>query len=132
MQTNAQHFNTAGRILMAIIFVVSGITKIGGYDATQAYMQSMGVPGALLPVVIAFEITAALALIVGFKTRESALALAAFSLLTAALFHNELGNQVQLIMFLKNVAIAGGLLFVAANGPGVFALDNRIYRLTSS
>jgi putative oxidoreductase len=88
-------------------------------------MAAMGVPGALLPLVIAFEIGAALAIIVGFKTRIVALALAGFSIATAVAFHGNLGDQTQFIMFMKNVAIAGGFLFLVANGSGALALDNR-------
>ena len=128
MQTTSQYLNTIGRILLAAIFLISGFSKISGYEATQEYMAYVGVPIVLLPLVIAFEISAALALIVGFKSRTSALALAAFSLLTAVLFHNDLGDQTQFIMFLKNVAITGGLLFVAANGPGTLAVDSLRYR----
>ena len=132
MQTTSQYLNTIGRILLAAIFLISGFSKISGYEATQEYMAYVGVPIVLLPLVIAFEISAALALIVGFKSRTSALALAAFSLLTAILFHNDLDDQTQFIMFLKNAAITGGLLFVAANGPGTLAVDSLRYGRANS
>ena len=125
MQTSIPYFNAVGRILIAAIFLLSGVSKIFGYEATQGYMVAMGVPGALLPFVIAFEIGAALAIIVGFKTRIVALALAGFSIATAVVFHGNLGDQTQFIMFMKNIAIAGGFLFLVASGPGVLALDNR-------
>jgi putative oxidoreductase len=125
MQTSIPYLNAVGRILIAAIFLLSGVAKISGYEATQGYMVEVGVPGALLPLVIAFEICAALAIIVGFKARIVALALAGFSIATAVLFHGDLGDQTQFIMFMKNIAIAGGFLFLVANGPGRLALDNR-------
>lgn len=125
MQAYIPYFNTIGRILIAAIFLLSGVSKISGFEATQGYMAAMGVPGALLPLVIAFEVGAALAIIVGFKTRIVALALAGFSIATAVLFHGNLGDQTQFIMFMKNIAISGGFLFLVANGSGALALDNR-------
>ncbi len=126
MQTFTPYFNTVGRILISAIFLLSGISKVSAYAATQGYMAAMGLPGEILPLVIAFEIGASVAIIIGLQTRLVALALAGFSLVTAVLFHGELGDQMQFIMFMKNIAIAGGFLFLAANGPGALALDNRI------
>ena len=125
MQAFIPYLNSVGRILIAAIFLISGVSKISGFQATQGYMAAMGVPSALLPLVIAFEIGAALAIIVGFKTRFVALALAGFSIATAVVFHGNLGDQTQFIMFMKNIAIAGGFLFLVANSPGALALDNR-------
>lgn len=110
----------AGRVLIAAIFVVAGWGKIGGYATTQAYMESTGVPGALLPLVIALELGGGLAIVLGLFTRPIALLLAGFSLASAVLFH---GTPDQQIMLLKNVAIAGGFLFLVANGAGRFSLD---------
>lgn len=114
-----------GRLLLALIFLLSGIGKIGQYAGTQGYMESMGVPGALLPLVIATEILGALAVIVGWQTRYAALALAGFCILAAVLFHNNFDDQMQMIAFLKNLAMAGGFLILFAQGPGACALDNR-------
>src|SRR5262249_40832320 len=113
----------AGRVLLAAIFLLSGLGKLGAYSATAAYMSSAGVPGALLPLVIATEILGALAIVVGWKTRIAAFLLAGFSLLSAFLFHNNFGDQVQMIMFLKNVSIAGGFLLLVANGAGRLSID---------
>ncbi|HYE35865.1 DoxX family protein [Methylocaldum sp.] len=114
----------AGRLLLAQIFVVSGISKLGaGYAGTQGYMASAGVPGALLPLVIALELGGGLALMAGFYTRWVALALAAFSLLAAVMFHANFADQMQSIMFMKNLAIAGGLLLLARHGPGEPSVD---------
>ncbi|MGH8528829.1 MAG: DoxX family protein [Nevskiales bacterium] len=118
----------AGRILLAAIFLLAGLSKITGYEGTQAYMASAGVPGMLLPLVIVLEVGGALALIAGFQTRLAALALAGFSLLTAALFHNKLGDQMQFVLFFKNLAIAGGFLIVAVNGAGAWSLDRKFAR----
>ena len=89
-------------------------------------MASAGVPGALLPAVIALEVLGAIAIIVGWKTRITALLLAGFTLLSGVLFHSNFGDQVQMIMFLKNVAITGGFLLLVANGAGDLSLDRRL------
>ncbi len=115
----------AGRVLIAIMFVMSGLSKISGYAGTQGYMESVGVPGILLPLVIALEVAGGIAIIVGWQTRLTALALAGFCVISAILFHANFGDQIQMIMFMKNFAIAGGFLFLVANGPGAYALDNR-------
>ena len=116
-------FNLAGRILLAHIFVISGWSKIAGYAGTQAYMASVGLPGSLLPLVIALELLGGLGLIVGFKTRWTALALAAFSVIAALVFHNNFADQMQLISFMKNLALAGGLLVLAQTGAAAPSVD---------
>ena len=118
----------AGRFLLGLLFLLSGLGKLGAYSATAGYMSATGVPPALLPVVIATEVFGALAIILGFKTRAAALLLAGFSVLSAALFHNHLADQIQMIMFFKNLAIAGGFLVLAANGPGALSLDRRLLK----
>lgn len=125
--TNLQNGATlAGRILLASIFLAAGLGKLGaGYAGTQAYMASQGVPGALLPLVIALEIGGAALLVAGWWTRLSALALAGFTLAAAALFHANFAEPMQQILFLKNVAIAGGFLLLAAHGAGAWSLDAR-------
>jgi len=111
------------RAAMAAIFVLSGISKIGAFEATRAYMEAFGLPGVLLSPTIAFEILAGLALVLGFGVRRAALALAGFSIVTALIFHRDLGDQIQQIMFLKNVAMAGGLLHLAKNGSPSLSLE---------
>ena len=113
------------RILISLIFLTSGFSKISGYAATQGYMEAMGVPGALLPLVIAVELLGGLAVILGWHTRVAAFLLAGFSLLSAFLFHANFGDQMQMIMFMKNISIAGGFLMIVSLGGGAFALDNR-------
>lgn len=114
-----------GRALLGSLFVISGAQKIGAFEGTAGYMAAFGIPGALLPAVIAFEIVAGLALVLGYRARLAALLLAGFSLLAGVVFHFDLADQIQTIMLLKNVAIAGGLLAVVAAGSGPLALDRR-------
>jgi putative oxidoreductase len=116
--------NLAGRILLAHIFILSGLGKISGYAGTAAYMESMGVPGALLPVVIAVELLGGVALVVGYQTRWAALGLAVFSILSALIFHNNFADQAQMINFMKNLSIAGGLLVLAQIGASVPSFDS--------
>jgi len=112
-----------GRILLAHIFVLAGISKITAYAATQGYMNAMGVPGMLLPLVILLELGGGLALVFGLQTRFVAAALGAFCIATAAIFHSNLADQTQMIMFMKNIAITGGLLYVVAFGAGALSVD---------
>lgn len=110
------------RFLLSAIFVIAGAEKLMGYEGTVGYMEQYGVPGALLPVVIFTELAGGLAILFGVLTRWAALGLAAFSLLAALIFHADLGDSVQFVLFLKNLAIAGGLLLLAVHGPGAYAL----------
>ncbi len=114
-----------GRILLAFIFVMAGFNKIVAYAGTQQYMEQAGLPGLLLPLVILVELGGGLALVAGFMTRWAALALAFFTLLTAFIFHFDFADQAQSIQFMKNLAIAGGLIALSVAGPGAFALDKR-------
>jgi len=114
----------SGRILLASLFLLSGLGKITAYAATAGYMASVGVPGALLPLVIVTELLCSLTIILGWQTRAASLLLAAFTLVTGALFHNNFADQLQMVMFLKNVSIAGALLMLAANGAGRLSLDS--------
>ncbi|UCD67004.1 MAG: DoxX family protein [Betaproteobacteria bacterium] len=125
-QTAKDAGNLTGRIFIAALFLMAGIGKLGaGYAGTQGYMESMGVPGILLPLVIALEIGGAILVIAGLFTRVTALALAGFTVVSAVLFHADFSDQMQMIMFMKNFAIAGGFLFLAANGAGAWSVDAR-------
>ena len=117
-----------GRLGLSLIFIISGWGKIAAYAGTQQYMEAAGVPGLLLPLVIALELGGGLAILAGVATRWFALAIAAFSLVAAALFHANLADQMQAILFWKNVAIAGGFLLLAANGAGAFSVDGLLAR----
>ena len=114
-----------GRSLLASLFVISGLGKLAAYAGTAGYMESVGVPGALLPLVIALEVVGGLAIVAGYRTRIVASLLAAFSIASAAIFHSNLGDQIQQIMFLKNIAIAGGFITLVARGAGGWSVDNR-------
>jgi len=124
MSTPAKFAELFGRILISALFLISGLGKIAGYAGTRAYMQAAGVPGALLPLVIALEVLGALAIIVGFQTRVVAALLAVFTIAAGALFHSG-HEQMQQIMLLKNIAIAGGFLLLLARGAGDWSLDAR-------
>ena len=113
------------RLFLAHIFLLAGFSKITGYAGTQGYMESMGVPGALLLLVIVLEIGGGLALIVGLFTRWAALALALFCVAAAVIFHRNFADQMQMIMFMKNFAMAGGLLLLYVHGGGAFSIDAR-------
>lgn len=115
-----------GRILLGHIFLLAGMSKLGAaYASTQGWMEAMGVPGMLLPAVILLEIGGGAALILGFQAPLVAAALAGFSVIAALIFHNNLADQMQMILFMKNFAMAGGLLYVVAFGAGAWSLDGR-------
>ena len=121
-----------GRLLIALIFILSGLSKIAAPANTIAYIQSAGAPlaPAAFAVAVIVEVIGGLALLVGFQTRLTAAGLAIFTLAAAILFHNNMADQNQMIHFLKNVAITGGLLQVVAFGAGAFSLDNRHKRVS--
>ena len=111
------------RLLASAIFISAGFSKLGaGYAGTQAYMASVGLSGALLPLVIMLEIGGGLALLLGFQARLAAFALAVFCIVSALLFHSA-ADQMQQIMFMKNLTMAGGLLAFTIFGAGRLSLD---------
>jgi putative oxidoreductase len=112
-----------GRIMLALIFILAGVGKITDPAGTIGYMQSVGLPGLLLWPTIALEVLGGLAIATGFKTTYAAFALAGFSVLSSVLFHNQFADQMQTIMFLKNIAMAGGLLLLATSPRTAFSLD---------
>jgi putative oxidoreductase len=114
-----------GRILLALMFLLAGLNKISGYAGMQGYMESVGVPGALLPLVIALEVLGGITLMLGWHTRLTAFLLAGFTLLATLIFHSNLGDQTQMLFFMKNLSIAGGLLLVVSHGAGPYSIDNR-------
>jgi putative oxidoreductase len=121
----AKYSHLAGRILLALIFVIAGIGKFNDPAGTAGYMASVGLPGILLWPTIALEVLGGIAIIVGFQTRIVSYLLAAFTLLAAALFHNNFSDQMQMIMFLKDLSIAGGFLLLASSGATALAVDKR-------
>lgn len=114
-----------GRVMMALIFILAGLGKIQDPVGTAGYMQSAGLPGILLWPTIALEVLGGLALAIGYKTRYAAFALAIFSVVAAAVFHRNFADQMQMIMFLKNIAMAGGLLLLAVGGSTAFSIDSK-------
>ena len=113
------------RLFLGHIFLLAGVSKISGYEGTQGYMDAMGVPGMLLPAVILLEIVGGLAIIIGWQTKWASIALAGFTVIAAFIFHNDFSDQIQMILFMKNIAITGGLMLLAVHGAGAFSIDNR-------
>jgi putative oxidoreductase len=116
------------RLMLGHIFLIAGLQKISGYEGTQGYMESVGLPGMLLPLVILVEVGGGLGIMIGWQTKLAAIALAVFSLASAAFFHNNFSDQIQVIMFMKNIAIAGGLMLLVAYGAGSYSVDNRLIK----
>lgn len=116
----------AARILLSAMFFMAGLSKIGAYAGTQGYMESQGVPGFLLPLVIGVEVIGPVLLVVGWQTRYAAIALAGFTAAAALMFHLNFADQIQSIMFMKNIAITGGLLLLATHGAGELSLDSKL------
>jgi putative oxidoreductase len=123
----------SGRAMLSAMFIMAGISKIDAYAGTQAYMESVGLPGLLLPAVIALEIAGGLAILVGYQTRVAALLLAGFTLMAAIVFHSDFSQQMQSILFTKNIAIAGAFLLLYAQGPGdwSFSRANKAERIAA-
>ena len=115
-----------GRVLLGLIFILSGINKITGFEGTQQYMAAQGMPltALLLTGAILVEIAGGLSIIVGYKARFGAAALFLFLIPTTLIFHTDFGNQTQMIMFMKNLSIMGGLLFVVTYGAGPLSVDD--------
>src|ERR1700730_4537251 len=118
--------DVVGRVLIAALFLLSGWGKIAAYAGTQAYMQHAGVPSGLLPLVILVELGGGFAIVIGLYTRPVALLMAGFSILAALLFHAGSPHPVQQIIFFKNLGLAGGFLFLVANGAGRLSVDARL------
>jgi putative oxidoreductase len=124
----------AGRLLIGVPFAMSGLSKLAAYGATTAMIGAVGlpVPPLAYAVAVAVELGGGLLLIAGFQTRIVAIALALFSLATALSFHSNFADQNQMIHFLKNVMMAGGLLQVVAFGAGSISIDNRVTKVRAT
>ena len=114
-----------GRVLISYMFILSGLSKITGLEGTQGYMEMVGVPGILIYPAILVEVLGGLAVLLGYQTRIAAVLLAGFCVLSGFLFHFVPADQMQMISFNKNIAIAGGFLFLAAMGPGSLSIEGR-------
>ena len=126
--TSSQKVTTlVGRILLSLIFVMSGLGKLADHTGTVGYINSVGAPMPEIAywLAVIVEVGFGLALLVGFKAKIAAIGLAVFTLAAAFLFHNNFADQMQMIMFLKNITIVGGLLLIVAHGAGGFSIDNR-------
>ena len=115
-----------GRIFISLIFLLAGVGKIFNYEGTIGYMESYGIPGYLLIPAIVIEILFPLLVIIGYKTKFSAMILSLFAILLAIIFHTDFSNQMQLMSFLKNFAIAGGFLIIFVRGAGKYSIDQRL------
>jgi len=113
------------RVLVVVLFLFSGIGKITAYSATIVYMASAGVPSLVLPLVIIIELLGSIAIIVGWQTRVIAVLLAGYTLMTAFFFHANFADQTQMLMFMKNISIAGAFLLLAVHGAGLISIDKR-------
>ena len=111
------------RCLLAALFLWSGIGQVQGYDETAIYLARHGVIGGLLPIAVFIELAGAILIIAGYRTRWVCLVLAGFCVVTALLFHSNFADRAQVFHFLKNVAIAGGLLALYVTGPGRLSFD---------
>ncbi|HEX5127654.1 MAG TPA: DoxX family protein [Rhodocyclaceae bacterium] len=119
------YIHLIGRILLAIIFILSGALKIKDQSGTISYMAIGGVPAILLWPTIAVELLGGLALAFGFQTRLAAFALAIFTIAAAVLFHTNFADPGQIANFLKNFSMAGGLLLLVASGSTGLSVDTR-------
>jgi putative oxidoreductase len=127
----ANLMDLVGRIFISAVFLLSAYNKIFNFADTVTWMEGYGIPGFLLWPTIILEIILPVLVIIGYKTKISAILLAIFSIATALIFHLDFSNQMQIIALLKNFGLAGGFIFIAINGPKDWALDkeNKYVRL---
>ncbi len=118
-------FDLIARISISILFLLNGIFKINNYEGTIGWMESFGLPGILIIPAIILEIIGPILIIIGYQTRIAAAALSLFCIATAMIFHNDFSDQMQLTAFLKNIALAGGFLFLVVNGAKGYCLDKK-------
>ena len=116
-------FDLLGRILISALFIISAYNKVLSIDGTMSWMEGFGIPGFLLYPTILLEIILPLFVIVGYQARVSASVLAIFCIVTAFVFHFDFSDQSQFISFLKNIGLAGGFLFIVANGTKDWSVD---------
>ena len=114
------------RVFISLIFLLSGINKIGNYEGTVGWMESLGMPGIFLIPAIILEIVAPMLIMIGYKVKISAALLSIFCVATAIIFHSDFSDQMQFISFMKNIGLAGGFLFIVVNGAKDFSLDKKL------
>ena len=115
-----------GRIFISLVFLLSGINKIDNYEGTVGWMESLGMPGIFLIPTIILEIGAPILIMIGYKVKISAALLSLFCVATAIIFHNDFSDQMQFVSFMKNIALAGGFLFIVINGAKDFSLEKKL------
>ena len=114
-----------GRIFISVLFFINGIFKINNYEGTIEWMDGYGLPGIMIIPAIIIEIVAPILIVIGYKTKIAAALLFLFCISTAFIFHNDFSDQIQLTAFLKNIALAGGFMFLIANGARGYSLDKK-------
>ena len=127
----ANILDLVGRIFISALFLISAYNKLFSVEGSIGWMEGVGVPGFLIYPAIILEIILPVLVIIGYKTKISAVLLAIFSIATALIFHLDFSNQMQIIALLKNFGLAGGFIFIAINGPKDWAIDkeNKYVRL---
>jgi len=114
-----------GRVFISLVFLLSGINKIGNYEGTIGWMESLGMPGIFLIPAIILEIGAPILIMIGYKVKIAAALLSLFCIATAVIFHTDFSNQMQFVSFMKNIALAGGFLFLVINETKEFSLERK-------
>ena len=115
-----------GRLFISLVFLLSGINKIGNYEGSIGWMESFGMPGIFLIPAIILEIGAAILIIIGYKVKIAAALLSVFCIATALIFHTDFSNQMQFVSFMKNIALAGGFLFLVINETKEFSIEKKL------
>ena len=115
-----------GRLFISLVFLLSGINKIGNYEGSIGWMESFGMPGIFLIPAIILEIGAPISIIIGYKVKIAAALLSVFCIATALIFHTDFSNQMQFVSFMKNIALAGGFLFLVINDTKDFSLEGKL------
>ena len=115
-----------GRVFISLVFLLSGINKIGNYEGSIGWMESFGMSGIFLIPAIILEIGAAILIIIGYKVKIAAALLSVFCIATALIFHTDFSNQMQFVSFMKNIALAGGFLFLVTNDTKDFSLEGKL------
>ena len=115
-----------GRIFLSTIFLIEGIRKLFFREQTIEFMEDYGVPGILFIPSVIVEILFPLLIIIGYKTKLASLVMILFILTVTIIFHTDFSNEIQLIAFLKNIAIAGGFLIIFARSTGKYSIDYKI------
>jgi len=115
-----------GRLFISLVFLLSGINKIVNYEGSIGWMESFGMPGIFLIPAIILEIGASILIIIGYKVKIAAALLSVFCIATALIFHTDFSNQMQFVSFMKNIALAGGFLFLVINDTKDFSLERKL------